>query len=81
METFYSFVVDKNPSFYYQGWILANSLIKNSNISPDKIIVNAVKGVDEKWLEHFKNIYSKIGKILLPFFIATFYKIDNDLFG
>ena len=56
METFYSFVVDKNPSFYYQGWIIANSLIKNSNISANKIIVNAVKGVDENWLQHFRNL-------------------------
>jgi len=55
MKIYFSFVVDKTPTLYYQAELLLYSLQKNAHISRSDIIVQCVHGVSEKFLDFLQN--------------------------
>ncbi len=52
----FSFIVDVDPRFAYQGWHLAHSLIQHSAIDPRDIHVQFTPDVDARTIDIFKSI-------------------------
>ena len=44
----FSFIVDENPRFAYQGWHLAHSIIERLHAAPSSIFVQFTSEVDCK---------------------------------
>lgn len=52
----FSFVVDQDPRFAYQGWHLAHSIIERLSVKSDNIFVQLIDPVDASIEGQFKNI-------------------------
>lgn len=49
-----SFVVDRNPLYYYQAQLLLHSLVNNTEFSKENIIVQCIHGVDSYFLDYLE---------------------------
>ena len=52
----FSFIVDEDPRFAYQGWQLAHSIIEQLSARPEDIFVQFTKGVDSDTIQVFKDL-------------------------
>ena len=52
----FSFIVEADPRFAYQGWHLAHSLIQHGGADPRDIYVQFTQGVDARKIDIFKSI-------------------------
>jgi len=55
-KIYYSCLMDSKPTFYYQTWILINSLIKLAEITPQNIFLHHTPEVDTIVLDEFRNL-------------------------
>jgi 2-polyprenyl-3-methyl-5-hydroxy-6-metoxy-1,4-benzoquinol methylase len=63
MKTYYSCVVDVNPKFHYQSWLLVHSLIEMANVSPQNIWIHYIVGVDVTFLEKLRSLGVQLKEI------------------
>ncbi len=52
----FSFIVDENPRFAYQGWHLAHSIIERLHAAPPSIFVQFTSEVDSQTISVFKTL-------------------------
>jgi hypothetical protein len=52
----FSFIVDENPRFAYQGWHLAHSIIERLHAAPSSIFVQFTGEVDSQTVDVFKSL-------------------------
>ena len=52
----FSFIVDENPRFAYQGWHLAHSIIERLHAAPSSIFVQFTGEVDLQTIDVFKSV-------------------------
>jgi len=62
-EYYYSCVVDSHPKFYYQAWMLINSLIRKADVKASQIFVNHTNEVEKFFLDEVKKIGCKTVQI------------------
>ena len=59
----FSFIVDENPRFAYQGWHLAHSIIERLHAAPSSIFVQFTSEVDSQAVDVFKSLGCRTIKI------------------
>src|SRR5258708_9246053 len=52
----FSFIVDDEPRFAYQGWHLAHSIIERLSTRPDAIFVQFTKGISYETIQIFERL-------------------------
>jgi hypothetical protein len=59
----FSFIVDENPRFAYQGWHLAHSIIDQLHAAPSSIFVHFTEEVDSRTIDAFKALQCRTARI------------------
>ena len=59
----YSFIVDADPLFAYQGWHLAHSLIEHSEATPRDIYVQFTPEVGAQTVQIFETLGCNVSRL------------------